>query len=192
MKHSIFAFTLLAVGGVSSCLGAGPANPATSLSPGPVRTITTESGVVPSDTPLLVRTSDTVNTRRAWEDTIYDGSVAEDVVDQSGNVLIPKGSPVEMGVQSVGYLGPGGAGMWELVLGLRAVTINGARYPVESVGDAWRRDVGIKDTRYVAKWIGGGSEAGRVLTSGRRIDVPTEALLQFHIDDPIRLRGYQR
>ena len=191
MKLNVFSFTLLAVAGVNSCLGAGPASRATLFPPGPVRTVTNEPGVVPPDTSLLVRTSDTVNTRQAWRDTIYDGSVAEDVVDQSGNVLIPKGSPVEMRVQSLGFLGPGGAGMWELVLGLRAVTVNGVRYPVESAGDAWR-DVGFKDNRDTAKWIGSGSEAGPVLTSGRRVDVPAETLLQFHIDDPIRLRGYQR
>jgi hypothetical protein len=192
MKLSIFSLTLLAIGSVSSCLGADPANSAALLSPGPVRIVTTEPGVVPSDTALLVRTSDTVNTRRAWEDTIYAGSVTEDVVDQSGNVLVPKGSPVEMRVRSLGLLGPGGAGMWELVLGLREVTVNGVRYPVQSAGDAWGRNVGIEDHRHTAKWIGGGGDAGPVRTSGRRISVPAETVLQFQIDDPIRLKGYQR
>jgi hypothetical protein len=192
MKLSVFSLTLLAVASVNSCIGADPASRPALVPPGPVRTVTKEPGVLPSDTSLIVRTSDIVSTRRAYEDTLYDGSVAEDVLDQSGNVLIPKGSPVEMGVQSLGYLGPGGAGMWELVLGLRSVTINGVRYPVESVGNGWGRDGGIEDMRHTAKWIGGGSDAGAVLTSGNRINVPAEALLQFQTDDPIRLRGYQR
>jgi hypothetical protein len=192
MKFSAFSVTLLAVASVSSCIGASPASRETSLPPGPVRTVTSEPGVVPSDTALVVRTSEAVKTRRAFGDTLYDGSVAEDVLDQSGNVLIPKGSPVEMGVQSLGFLGPGGAGMWELVLGLRTVTVNGVRYPVESAGNGWDRDGGLEDNRHTAKWIGGGGEAGPVLTSGRRINVPADTLLRFQTDDPIRLKGYQR
>ncbi len=82
--------------------------------------------------------------------------------------------------------------MWELVLGVRAVTINGVRYPVESAGNAWERDGGIEENGHTAKWVGGGGEAAQVLTSGRRINVPAETLLRFQTDDPIRLRGYQR
>jgi hypothetical protein len=95
-------------------------------------------------------------------------------------------------VVSLSFRGPGGAGMSELVLGVQAVTVNGVRYPVRTAGNAWDRDGGLGENRHKARWIGGSSETGRVLTSGSRINVPTGTLLAFSTDDPIRLKGYQR
>ncbi len=192
MKLYLLGFTLLMLAGVSGCIGTVHADRAELLPPGPVQTVTAEPGVVPSGTSLVVRMNDTVSTRKASQDTLYDANVAEDVLDQNGRVLIPKESPVELGVVSLGFLGPGGAGMTELVLGVRAVTVNGVSYPVKTAGTAWDWDGGLEENRHTAKWVGGASETGPVLTSGRRISVPTGTLLAFHTDDPIRLKGYQR
>ena len=88
---------------------------------------------MPTGSSLVVQTDDAVTAVRAMRATIYSANVAEDVVDQNGTVLIPKDSPVELGVRSLSYLGPGGAGMTELILELRAVTVKGVRYPVATV-----------------------------------------------------------
>lgn len=191
MRFLVAGFTMVTAGGLISCIGTGPANRAALPPTGLVRTVTAGSGVVPPGTWLVVRTDDAVNARRAYRSTVYSASVSEDVLDQKERVLIPKESPVELGVRSLSYLGAGGAGMTELALDVRSVTVNGVRYPVDTAGEPNAGGLGVG--RYTAKWVGGGGErAGQVLVSGRRINVPAETLLAFQIQDPIRLRGYAR
>jgi hypothetical protein len=185
------SFTVLAVAGLSTCIEAGvPPS-------GPVRIVTAKPGVVPSGTPVVIRTNETVSTRRpssgtiASRGTIYDASVAEDILDQRGNILIPKESPVELVVRSSWYLGPGGVGMTELTLGLRALTVNGVRYPVETEKEAPDAG-GLGVDRQTPAPASGGEGASQLLTSGSRIDVPADTVLEFQTADPIRLRGYRR
>jgi hypothetical protein len=158
---------------------------------GPVRTVTAEPGVVPPGTTLVVRTSDTVRTRKALRGTIYGATVAEDILDQNGTVLIPIGSPVELVVRSLPYLGPGGVGMTELKLEVRAVSVNGFRYPV-ATGSERPGAGGLWLDRDAAQWVAGDTAAGEAITVGRRIYVPDDSLLAFRIDDPIRLMGFRR
>ena len=132
-----------------------------------------EPGVVPSGTSLLVRTNDTVITHRALRGTVYDARIAEDVVDQNGTTLIPKDSTVALVVRRF-YLGPGGVGMTELTLAVQAVTVNGVRYPVKTARHTDGRD------------------QGPVVTTGSFINVPSQTRLTFKLEDPIRLKGYQR
>ena len=122
--------------------------------------------------------------------TIYSANVAEDVVDQNATVLIPKDSPVEFGVRSLPYLGPGGVGMTELILELRAVTVRGVRYPVTASEFPGAGGLGLE--RNGPKWVGGRAAQGEVLTSGPRIKVPAKTLLAFQIVEPIRLTGFRR
>jgi hypothetical protein len=192
MRLYVFGFTVLAAAGLSSCIGTGRADRAASLIPRPVRPVTAEPGVVPAGTWLVIRANDGVNTQRAFRGTIYDASVAEDVLDQNGSILIPKESPVELVVRSLSYLGPGGVGMTELTLGVHAVSVNGVRYPVVTETEEPPNAGGLGVDRHAAKLIGGGEAAGQVLTVGSRISVPAETRLAFQIVDPIRLRGYRR
>ncbi|HEY6341486.1 MAG TPA: hypothetical protein VIY49_08350 [Bryobacteraceae bacterium] len=159
--------------------------------PDPVRAVASEPGVVPSGTPLVVRTGDTVRTRKALRGTIYGATVAEDILDQNGTVLIPRGSPVELAVRSLPYLGPGGVGMTELMLEARAVTVKGFRYPVATASEKPGAG-GIGLDRDAPKWVAGDTAAHAVVTAGRRINVPVDSLLAFRIDDPIRLMGFRR
>jgi len=123
--------------------------------------------------------------------TIYTANVAEDVADQNGTVLIPKDSHVELGVRSLPYLGPGGVGMTELILELRAVTVKGERYPVATASERPGAG-GLGLERNGPKRVGGRAVQGEVLTSGPRINVPAKTLLAFQIVEPIRLTGFRR
>ena len=116
MRFLVAGFTIVTVAGLSSCIGTGPANRAAVPPTGLVRTVSAEPGVVPPGTWLVVRTNDPVNARTAYRSTVYSASISEDVLDQKERVLIPKASPVELGVRSLSYLGPGGAGMTKLTL----------------------------------------------------------------------------
>ncbi len=188
MRHLILGFVTLTVAGMSNCI-AGDGGGLAAI--GPVHTVTAERGVVPPGTSLVVRTRDTVNTTRAYRSTVYLASFAVDVIDQNGAVLIPKESAVELGVRSLAYLGPGGAGMTLLTLDVHAITVGGVRYRV-TAGDELPSAGGIGVERGAAKWIGGNGKGGKVVTRGRSIHVPTDTVVAFQIQDPIRLRGYQR
>jgi hypothetical protein len=189
MTFSTFRFTVLAMATLSACARTELSNRTAVLPPGPVRTVTDEVGVVPAGTFLVIRTKDNVSARRELRGTIYDANIAEDVLDQNGIVLIPKKSPVELVVGSRSYFGPGGVGMTELILELRAVTVKGARYPVGTEsGNLGFGGLGLD--RDAARWVGGSAVGGEVLTSGPRINVPARTVLAFQIVDPIRLRGF--
>jgi hypothetical protein len=189
MKHPILALSTLTVVALGKCIAADNAE---AIAIGPVHTVTAELGVVPPGTSLVVRTKDTVKTRKAYRGTVYLATVAADILDQNGAVLIPRGSPIELVVHSLSYLGPGGAGMTLLSLDIDAVTVIDVRYPVETRDEAPGAG-GIGVNRGAARWIGGSEEAARnVVTRGDRINVPADTLLAFEIEAPIRLRGYRR
>jgi len=189
MRLHITGFTIVAaVVGFTLCLEAGSSVPVPALRP--VRVATLEPGVVPTGTPLVVRTGDAVRTRKYFRHTIYAATVAEDVLDLKGHVLIPKGSAVEMVVRMLPYYGPGGVGMAELALDIETINIKGVSYLVGTGvrppldGCLWAR-------HYSAHWVGGAADA-HFATYGDRINVPPNALLAFSIEDPIRLRDYRR
>jgi len=190
MTVSTLGFALMTLASVGACLGQDLANPADPPPLGPLRIVAKEPGVVATGSSLVVQTDDAVTAVRAMRATIYFANVAEDVVDQNGTVLIPKDSPVELGVRSLPYLGPGGVGMTELILELRAVTVKGVRYPVATVsGPPGAGGLGLD--RSAPKLVGGRAARGKVLTSGPRIKVPARTLLAFQIVEPIRLTGFR-
>ena len=190
MRLHIFGFTIVAaVAGFSLCLEAG--GPVAVPALRPVRVATLEPGVVPTGTPLVVLTGDAVRTREYSQNTIYEATVAEDILDLKEHVLIPKGSTVEMVVRLLPYYGPGGVGMTELALDIEAINIKGVFYPV---GTSVRPPLagGLRGAdRYSAHWVGGAAVA-HFATYGDRINVPANALLAFQIEDPIRLRDYRQ
>jgi hypothetical protein len=189
MTISTFGFALMTMASVGACLGQDPAGPADPPL-GPVRIVAEEPGVVPAGSSLIVQTDDPVTAVRAMRATIYSANVAEDIVDQNGTVLIPKDSPVELGVRRLPYLGPGGVGMTELILELRAVTVKGVRYPVATASEPPGAG-GLGLARSGPKWVGGRAAQGAVLTSGPRIKVPARTLLAFQIAESIRLTGFR-
>lgn len=188
MRHLIFALGTLTLLSSSSCIAADNAG---LITIGPVHTVTLEPGVVRPGTTLVVRTQDAVRTSKAYRTTVYFASVAENILDGNGAVLIPRESPVELVVRSLAYLGPGGVGMRLLTLDVDAVTASGVRYPVETDGET-PGPGGIGVDRGAAKPVGGDEASSHVVTRGLRLNVPAESLLVFQIQAPIRLRGYQR
>ena len=189
MKHLILNLATLTVVLMGNCVAADRVD---IFAVGPVHTLTTESGVVPPGTSVLVRTKDAVKTGKAYRGTVYFASAAVDIVDENGAVLIPRESPIELVVRSVSYLGPGGVGMTLLKLDIDAVVVRDVRYPVETDNEKpGAGSIGVD--RGAAKWVAGREDAARqVVTRGRSILVPAGILLAFQIQAPIRLQGFQR
>jgi hypothetical protein len=103
MRHMFFDFAALTLLALGNCVAGDTAD---AIAIGPVHTVTAEPGVLPPGTSFVVRTKETVNTAKAYRSTVYLASIAADILDQNGAVLIPKDSPVELAVRSVSYLGP--------------------------------------------------------------------------------------
>ena len=167
-----------------------------------------QRATIPSGTQIPVRTDQAIH---ADADTTsssptYTGKVAEDVLDQDGNVLIPRGSPARLAAMRDGD---------NLSLDLRSVTVHGHRYIVES-GDvsAGGKD-GVGKNKRTGKYVGGGAIAGTIigalagggkgaaigalaggaagagaqtLTRGKKLSVPAETTLKFRLEQPLSLR----
>jgi len=191
MKLPVVLFTVPAIFGLAACSESHVVTYSSVLPPGPVRSVTDEPGVVPTGTSLVVRTNAAVRVSKASRSTIYDANVAEDVLDQNGTVLIPRESPVEMVVRSRSYLGPGGAGMTDLILAIKTLTVKGVIYPV-ATESAKPGPGGLGLDKDAPKQIGDSAAGNEAVTRGRRILVPARTVLAFQIADPIRLRGYRR
>jgi hypothetical protein len=186
MRLYTAGLTVLLLAGLT--IGIGHVDPAAAPTLGFVRIVTVESGVVPPGTQLFIRTNEVVSTNRAFRSAIYGGQVAEGVQDQNGNVVIPSMSPVELTVKKVGFLGPGGVGMWEFVLDIRAITVKDVRYEVETA-EGRNRGAGFEPQGALA--VAAEGPTHHVRTSGRRINVPAGTVLKFQTAEPIRLRDYQ-
>jgi hypothetical protein len=155
----------------------------------------------------VVSTIDRIDVRHADPRQHFLATVANDIRDSSGNVVIPRGSTAHLIAQEVG----GG----EIALDLRSVSVNGQRYVLnsEDMTSAHPRE-GLGANGRTGKFVGGsallggilgavagggkgaaigalaGGAAGasaEVLTRGPALKIPPETTLRFRLDQPVYL-----
>jgi hypothetical protein len=169
--------------------------------------------VLQPGTQVSVRTDQDINVNTATQGRTYPASISQDVLDSSGNVVIPRGSETELVVRDVNEGGTLSGG--NLMLDLQSVQVNGRRLMV-STGDIKQGDDrGIGTNKRTAEMVGGGAVLGtllgalagggkgaaigavagaaagggvQVLTRGKEIRVPAETVLNFRLDQPLHLR----
>ncbi len=86
--------------------------------------------LIPQGTDLAVRTNEAINSETATQGQTFAATVAQDVKDASGQVVIPRGSPAQLAINEI--KGGGVTGSPTLALDLRSVTVNGRPYLVET------------------------------------------------------------
>jgi hypothetical protein len=172
-----------------------------------------EPGLIPAGTTFAIRTNQEINTAQAGQ--TFSAQVEQDIMDQSGGLLVPKGSPAELIVVETSSGGTTGTRTMELAV--RSVSVNGRSYPIVTGGLERRGDEGLGANRRTAEMVGGGAVLGtligaiagggkgaaigaavgaaggataQVLTRGEEIRVPAESVLTFRLDQPWRLEGY--
>jgi len=168
------------------------------------------SGRIDSGTTITVRTNDAIDAKES-DGRVYRGTVAEDVMNRAGAIVIPKGSDVEMVVKNTSNN--------DVALDLQSVMVNGQRYTVDTadqVVTSEERKEGIGANKRTGKYVGGGALLGavigavtgggkgaaigagvgaaagagaQVLTRGKSVYVPSESLITFRLDQPLRT-GY--
>ncbi|MBZ5585344.1 MAG: hypothetical protein LAQ30_24710 [Acidobacteriia bacterium] len=169
--------------------------------------------VLQPGTQIAVRTDQDINSQSAAEGRSYPARIAEDVVDPSGNVVVPRGSEADLVVRRITSGGTLNNG--DLVLDLQSVRVNGRRYMVSTEDVNQSGANGIGKNKRTAEYVGGGAVLGtligalagggkgaaigalagaaagggaQVLTKGKEIRVPAETVLNFRLDEPLHLR----
>src|SRR5215472_756756 len=175
--------------------------------------IHTKTYVVPVDAKVSVRTDDTINSATATEGQTYAAEVADDVLDANGDVVIPHGSNAQIVIRSASK-GGRFRGASDLVLDLQSVSVEGQQYMVSTTDLQERGRQGVGANKRTAEMTGGGAALGaiigaiagggkgaaigagagagggaltQILTKGGSIKVPSETVLTFQLDKPVRI-----
>lgn len=166
---------------------------------------------IPAGTTLAIRINQHISVKTTPAGSRFDGELAEGYVDDNGHEILPKGTPVD-GVVDASHKRGHFKGASILQLRLTALTLNGARYPIET-NDLTRTKKG-KGKRSVA-FIGGGTGLGMLigglagggpglligglagagagtavggLTGNRDLDIPSESIIRFRLANTLTLR----
>jgi hypothetical protein len=164
-------------------------------------------GTIPAGVDIPVRLIENINVNHS-DGLIFSGQVDQNVRDARGQVALPRGSMVELVVRQIGDE--------EYLLDLESVQVNGQRLAVESeTGPVIQTDddEGIGKNKRTGKYIGGGAVIGAIigaiagggkgaaigagagaaagagaqtLTKGKSVNVPSESLVTFRLERPLR------
>jgi hypothetical protein len=168
---------------------------------------------LPVGTSISVRTSEVISSENSQPGSLYTAQIVQDVLSESGNVVIPHGSEASLIIRDVQEGGTfNGA---NFVLDLDSIRVNGRRYQVNTEDEQRGNSQGIGANKRTAQMVGGGAVLGtllgalagggkgaaigavagaaagggvQVLTKGDRIRVPAETVLNFRLDQPLTLR----
>jgi hypothetical protein len=169
---------------------------------------------IPAGTTLAVRTDQSIDSQTAAVGQTYLGVVAHDVLDNTRQVAIPRGSRATLVVRASRAQGKL-EGRSELVLDVAAVRVDRREYRLETSDFVERGREGLGANRRTAEFTGGGSLLGTIvgavagggkgaaigalsgaaagattqgLTRGKGVRIPAEAVLNFRLEAPIRIR----
>lgn len=166
---------------------------------------------LPQGADIKVRTDSAIPSKPAVGSR-YSATVSDDVLDQSGQVAIPRGSRAQLVAEPT----TGSTGNKDIALDLRSVTVNGQRYNLSATGGAAaNRPGGLGANTRTAKYVGGGAVVGTVLGAllgggkgaaigavlggaggagaqvytGRNKEIPAETQLSYKLAQPLQMRA---
>jgi hypothetical protein len=179
---------------------------------GPVVAATTDRATIPAGTTIAVRTNELITSEQPAR--TYTAQVVQDIVNQNGEVLVPRGAQAELAIVQTST--GGAVGTPTMDLAIRSIEMNGRRYTVSTGAVEERGDPGLGANRRTAEMVGGGAllgtligavagggtgaaigavvggaggAAAQVLTRGSEIRVPPETILTFRLDQPWQLHA---
>lgn len=172
-------------------------------------------GKIDAGTDITVRTNERIRANNS-DGRVFNGAVAEDVRDRQDDIVIPRGSPVELMVRQLANN--------EFVVDLDSVMIDGERYGLDTGSNVVAPgNAGLVTNKLAAENGGGGAVLGAIigviagggkgavigagpgatagagahlLTRGSDVDVPAESLVTFRLAESLRAgipdKGYLR
>jgi len=162
---------------------------------------------LPSGSEVKVRTDEAIKADVSNVGQRYGGTVAEDVKDSAGNLLIPKGAQAQLAIAR-------GDDDKTAFVDLQSVVVNGQRFMIQAQ-DTNSTGQGIGKNKRTAKYVGGGAVAGAVLgaligggkgaaigtlaggaagagaqtlTKGRTLNIPAESVLSFKLAQDLQMQ----
>ena len=111
--------------------------------------------VLGKGTKVKVRTDTTIPAKPAVG-KVYTASISEDVMDNAGQVAIPRGSQAQLVTVATEDKN-------DVVLDLRSVVVNGKKYNLTALTTGQRSADGLGANKRTAKYVGGGAAVGAVI-----------------------------
>ena len=172
---------------------------------------------LPAGSEVSVRIDEAIDSGTAVEGQSFDAQVTRDARDESGNVVIPRGSGARIVIKSASK-GGRFRGASDLVLDLQSVYINGRQYSIDAADIDQKGRAGVGVNQRTAEFAGGGAAFGaiigaiagggkgaaigagsgagagaltQILTKGGSIKVPAESVLTFSLDKGLRVIANQ-
>jgi hypothetical protein len=165
---------------------------------------------IPAGTRIRIRTDDRIDVHDHADDRVYYGRVAEDVIGEHGDVLIPRGAQAELMVTNLGR--------HDMSVDLESIIIHDRRYMVAANAYEHARRPGLGENKRTGEYVGGGAlfgtiigaiagggkgaaigalagagagAGGEILTRGREVHIPAESILTFRLEEPLDIaRGH--
>ena len=178
----------------------------------PERVRTSQPEVLPAGTQLVIRTNENITATPSDVGRTYSAEAARAIEDQSGRILVPKNSPVEL---TVAKINNPTLGQEEVSLAIRSINIQGHTYQLATGNVTQKGSDGLGANKKTAEYVGGGAVLGtvigaiagggkgaaigaavggaggaatQVLTKGKEVKVPAESVLTFQLENPVRLQ----
>jgi len=169
---------------------------------------------VPAGTEIVVRNNDTIDSSTAASGQPFSAVLDRDVLDTHGEPLIHKGARATLILRSAEAQGKM-QGQSELVLALANVVVAGKRYDVAADAISQKGKAGVGKNKRTAGFIGGGTAFGAIiggvagggkgaaigalsgaaagtatqaLTRGKGVKIPSETVLTFHLQAPLKVQ----
>jgi len=161
-----------------------------------------------------VRNNEAIDSQSAAPGQTFSGVVEEAVVDDDGRVAIPKGSNATLVVRQAAGQGKL-QGQSELAVDVGSVEVGGHEYRLETSDFVESGKQGVGTNKRTGVFAGGGAALGGIigaiagggkgaaigalsgaaagtgtqaLTRGKSVRIPSETLLSFKLESPIRIR----
>lgn len=174
----------------------------------------TAPSMIQNGTELSIRTNELIDSNNTNPGQTFSALVAADVLDSAGTIIIPRGSDARLVVRSMSTGGVTSAS--ELILDVDSLTVYGTRYTVSTTDLDQQGGQAVGANRKTAIMVGGGAALGtiigaivgggkgaaigaaigaggglgaEVLTRGKQIRVPAETVLNFRLDQDLRLQA---
>jgi hypothetical protein len=172
---------------------------------------------LPAGTRLPIRTNEQIDSNTANTNQIYTGQVDQDVTDNAGEIIVPRGSPAELVLRTFSTpndSGNSGDPGRDLTLDVQAINVNGRRYRISTAPLRKTGRSGLGANKRTAEMVGGGALIGtiigavvgggkgaaigaavggaggagaQVLTKGKQVSIPPETVLTFTLNNPVTL-----
>jgi hypothetical protein len=169
---------------------------------------------LPAGTRLPIRTNEQIDSNTANTNQIYTGQVDQDVTDNAGEIIVPRGSPAELVLRTFSTRNDSGDSGRDLTLDVQAINVNGRRYRISTVPLRKTGRSGLGANKRTAEMVGGGALIGtiigavvgggkgaaigaavggaggagaQVLTKGKQVSIPPETVLTFTLNNAVTL-----